>query len=244
MNRDDMDFGGLFRDIERKRQRGTAALLAERKTTHGERKAVPMARGQSDRDAAMNPPNPKQRYGDAKVPLGYVPPASIIYEAFAFQEGADKYGPFAWRNKAVEAMTYVHATLRHILAYQDGEFIDPESGKPHLGLAKASLGILIDATEQGNLIDNRPIPGQASKLLASMRKPEPPADERNSRPGRREDHQCENTPSKPPCACAPGQCWFDLGGTPKYVYCRKAEGENEPKRIVPRRSGLGPSGDC
>lgn len=102
------------------------------------------------------PPNPKQIFGDTKVPLAYVPATSIIYEAMALEEGARKYGPFNWRQNSVEAMCYAHAGLRHLFAWIDGEDIDPESGKPHLGLAKACLGIIIDSTEIGNLIDNRP----------------------------------------------------------------------------------------
>jgi len=191
-----------------------------------------------------NPPNPKQRYGDMKVPLAYVPPASIIYEAAAFQEGAEKYGPYNWRDKAVEAMTYISASLRHIAAYQDGEYIDAESGKPHLGLAKACLGILIDATEQGNLVDNRPLAGTAALLLASMRKvpaPEPLepidlkglvdpfeptgcADDCTHPSHRHQDCQDEGVwKAKTPCLCPPGSCHVELGGAVKYVYCKKAE---------------------
>lgn len=38
-------------------------------------------------------------------------------------------------------------------------------------------------------------------------------------------HQdCQNeTPSKPACFCAPGECEVDKGHTVKYVYCKKAE---------------------
>lgn len=111
------------------------------------------------------PPNPKQAYGDLKVPLHLVPAAGIIYEAMAFKEGARKYGPYNWRDKAVEAMTYIGGCFRHMQAYLDGENIDPESGYPHIAMARACLGILADATETGNLIDNRPKHGAASELL-------------------------------------------------------------------------------
>lgn len=110
-------------------------------------------------------PDPKEAYGNRKVPLGFVPAASVIYEADAFAVGAEKYGPYSWREKPVAAMTYAHAALRHIYAWIDGEDIDPESGKPHLGHAKACMGILADAIETGNLIDNRPVAGEAGRML-------------------------------------------------------------------------------
>ena len=109
--------------------------------------------------------NPKQAYGDKKIPIALVPPASLMYQAKACKEGARKYGPYNWRNKKVESMTYIHAAMRHILAYLDGENIDPECGVEHIGLALASLGILADATETGNLMDNRPIKGNAGQKM-------------------------------------------------------------------------------
>jgi hypothetical protein len=109
--------------------------------------------------------NPKQKYGDKKVPLAFVPPASIIYEALAFKEGARKYGAYNWREKKVELMTYLHAALRHLYAMLDGEELDPESGLHHIGHVKACMGILADARETGNLIDNRPPRGTAGDIL-------------------------------------------------------------------------------
>ena len=103
----------------------------------------------------MNMTNPKQQYGDRKVPLHLVPVAAIIYLARAFKEGARKYGAYNWRKTQVETNTYIGAALRHIYAYAGGENIDPESGNPHIAHALACLAILADAKEGGNLIDNR-----------------------------------------------------------------------------------------
>lgn len=116
------------------------------------------------------PPNPKQAYGDKKVNVALVPPASVIYEALGLADGAVKYGPYNWREKSVEAMTYVAACMRHLQAWVDGETDATDSGKPHLGHAKACLGILADAIETGNLIDNRPPAGTASFLLKRYEK--------------------------------------------------------------------------
>ena len=51
------------------------------------------------------------------------------------------------------------------MAWQDGEDIDPDSGNTHLAHAMASLAILIDALESGNVVDNRPPKGAGAFVL-------------------------------------------------------------------------------
>lgn len=113
----------------------------------------------------VEPPNPKQAYGDRKVPLALIPPSALVYLAEAHAEGARKYGPYNWRESAVESMTYINAIMRHCVAVLDGEWVDPESGKPHLGLLMASAAILIDCYELGKMIDTRPLKGGAAQML-------------------------------------------------------------------------------
>lgn len=112
--------------------------------------------------------NPKDLEGNKKSPISLVPPSVMIYMAEAFREGARKYGPYNWRTKKVQAMIYLDAAFRHMLAKLDGEDIDPESGKDHLAGALASLAVYIDAQETGNLIDNRPPKGVAGKLIRKL----------------------------------------------------------------------------
>ena len=110
--------------------------------------------------------NPKDLVGVTKVPaLSVVPPASLIYEALAMRDGARKYGPYNWRAKRVIASVYVDALLRHVMDWWDGEELAPDSGAPHLGHAKACAGILADAIETGNLVDDRPVAGPAARLM-------------------------------------------------------------------------------
>jgi hypothetical protein len=124
------------------------------------------------------PTNPKTLMGRQKLSmLSVVPPASIICEAEAMHYGAFEaprkdgqkgYGPYNWRDDPVEMMIYIDACLRHLLALVDGEELDRDSGKPHLGHAKACLGIIADAQENSTLIDDRPAvrKGAASSMLA------------------------------------------------------------------------------
>lgn len=129
----------------------------------------------TDDNHSSDESNPKQRYGDRKVPLHLVPPAASIYAALGLREGAQKYGAWNFRDTSVEAMTYIGAIRRHLDAFVDGEDMDPDRveglpPKPHLAGAIASLAILIDAYECGYLIDNRPKPGMASVLLKRYEK--------------------------------------------------------------------------
>ena len=72
-------------------------------------------------------------------------------------------------------MTYVEAAVRHIMAAADREDIDPETGDfkvPHLALARATVGILIDALEHGTVLDNRSknARGRVAELLRDFKK--------------------------------------------------------------------------
>ena len=99
--------------------------------------------------------NPKDEIGAKKVNLDVVPDTGVLYSAMALMEGARKYGSYNWRTNPVQANIYVAAARRHLAQWWNGEDTDV-SGAPHLGCAIASLMILVDATEVGNLVDNRP----------------------------------------------------------------------------------------
>lgn len=118
----------------------------------------------------MGKPNPKQKFGDKKVKLQYVPPILAIETAGAMAEGAEKYGPYNWREDAVEVMTYIGAIQRHASAYLDGEDIDPESknGKSHLAGLAANVAIILDAASIGKLIDNRPPKGVSGQRIRDL----------------------------------------------------------------------------
>jgi hypothetical protein len=124
---------------------------------------------QDKKDEAQMGPNPKDLVGAKKVQLNLVPASSIIYQALAMEDGARKYGPYNWRDNKVLASIYVAACMRHIAAWYDSrEENATDSKKPHLGHALACLGIIVDALETGNLIDDRPTPGAAARLIAEL----------------------------------------------------------------------------
>lgn len=110
--------------------------------------------------------NPKDKIGLTKVPLRLVPPALMIEVSRVMQLGANKYGPYNWRENKVLATVYIEAALRHLLSYLDGETLDPESGASHLAHVAACMGILLDADAIGALDDDRPTKGAAAQLIA------------------------------------------------------------------------------
>lgn len=99
--------------------------------------------------------NPKDLIGSDKLPFHLVPMTAVAYECLAFLEGALKYGRSNWRAAGVRFTIYYDACLRHLSKCMEGEWIDNESGIPHLGHARACLGIIIDAYEAGMLTDDR-----------------------------------------------------------------------------------------
>jgi hypothetical protein len=117
--------------------------------------------------------NPKDLIGDLKPQIHLVPAALQIQAALAMANGAAKYGPYNWRENRVRATVYVSAIQRHLLAWLDGEDIADDSGVSHLGHIAAGVGILLDAEATGNLIDDRPARGAASRLLAIHTKEKP-----------------------------------------------------------------------
>lgn len=102
------------------------------------------------------PANPKQHYGDKKLPLALVPFSFVAHVCVALFEGKEKYGLVNWRASKVEAMTYVSALSRHMMKWVNGERVDPVTKVHHLANAAACLAILLDAELNGSLIDNRP----------------------------------------------------------------------------------------
>jgi hypothetical protein len=109
-------------------------------------------------EPATMPANPKQFYGDNKIPLGIVPTTAVAGIALALVDGMLKYGADNYMAVPVEAKTYSDAAKRHISKWARGQDFDPESELDELFHAGACIAILIGAKYGGNLIDNRRFP--------------------------------------------------------------------------------------
>lgn len=110
-------------------------------------------------------PNPKDLFGNKKVSVTKLPQVAVLHGAHAMMNGADKYGPYNWRDRAVVAGIYVDAAMRHLMAWFEREETAQDSGVHHLGHALACCSILLDAQATGNLIDDRPDANPAFQKL-------------------------------------------------------------------------------
>ena len=118
------------------------------------------------------PTNPKDAVAVSKAPLSIIPSAALAFLAWGLQNGADKYGKTNWRASGVRGSIYLDAAIRHIVAWNEGEEVDPDDRVHNLAGAMASLAIYIDALENGFLEhDDRPTPlKQPRKVMEKVQK--------------------------------------------------------------------------
>jgi hypothetical protein len=102
------------------------------------------------------PTNPKDIVGIRKAALSTVPMGVIAEIGVGMMEGAAKYGRHNFRAVGVRSSVYFDATMRHLIAYWEGEDIDPDSGMSHIAKALTSLAVWRDAQMQGMCTDDRP----------------------------------------------------------------------------------------
>ena len=108
--------------------------------------------------------NPKTALGEAKPKLSDTPTIGIREMGRVHTMGAAKYGKFNWREHTVSSSVYYDAAMRHLMAWYEGEDLDPESGLDHRAHVMACMNILMDAEDRGKLNDNRPAPGSGGAV--------------------------------------------------------------------------------
>lgn len=72
------------------------------------------------------------KYDGGKPDWSLVPLHVVEYIAKVMTFGAQKYARDGWKSLPDFENRYLAALLRHLVAYQNGEVTDPESGLPHL----------------------------------------------------------------------------------------------------------------
>ena len=132
--------------------------------------------------------NPKDAIGSAKAPISTVSAPVIMEMGLGMLEGAAKYGRHNYRVAGVRASVYYDAAMRHLMAFWEGEDIDPESGIHHIGKALSCLSVLRDAMFQDKWYDDRPpkvkdgwvqeMNAKAKEILAKYPHPLPPYTEK------------------------------------------------------------------
>ena len=100
--------------------------------------------------------NPKDAVGIRKVPVSTIPAPVMSEVGLALLEGARKYGRHNYRVAGIRFSVYYDATIRHLMAWWEGEDIDPDSGLSHITKAIAGLTVLRDAMLNDKVTDDRP----------------------------------------------------------------------------------------
>lgn len=101
---------------------------------------------------------------EKKLPLGLIPVSMLRLIAAVLRYGATKYAPNNWRRGMSWSEVY-DALQRHLTAWLDGEWLDPETGLSHLGHAGCCLAFLIEYETHAHLYGRfddrfkRPAPG-------------------------------------------------------------------------------------
>jgi hypothetical protein len=95
-----------------------------------------------------------KKFDHGKPSTTLIPTKAILGMADVLNMGAEKYGRLNWTSGIVYSRI-VDAAQRHILAFQGGEDLDPESGKSHLFHAMVNLSFLVYFQEHNPELDDR-----------------------------------------------------------------------------------------
>lgn len=106
------------------------------------------------KSTGMKDTNPKDAAAAKRLPLDLIPPRAMFWLSLGLYEGRWKYGRRNWITGGVRKSVYIGAAMRHLMKFAMGETYDPKSGVHHLGNAMACAAIMLDADENGVLIDD------------------------------------------------------------------------------------------
>lgn len=93
-------------------------------------------------------------FDSGKPPLALLPRFSLEAAADVVGFGAQKYTAHNWR-KGLSWTSIMSSALRHLLAFNDGEDLDKESGLSHLAHALCDIMFLLQYTDTKIDLDDR-----------------------------------------------------------------------------------------
>ncbi len=83
------------------------------------------------------------KYDTSKPRWSLLPIGTMEEVIKVLEYGANKYAPDNWKKVPQMEIRYYDAAMRHIDAYWKGEYLDEESGQPHLAHAVCCLLFLM-----------------------------------------------------------------------------------------------------
>lgn len=102
------------------------------------------------------------KHDQEKPRTDLLPTAPLLEIAKVLGFGAKKYAAHNWRG-GIEQSRLVGSSLRHLLAYNDGEDNDPESGLPHLAHLGCCVLFMLEQHLKGTGLDDRYKPPSSSE---------------------------------------------------------------------------------
>lgn len=94
------------------------------------------------------------KFDDNKLPVNLLSTEALLQTAAVLKFGADKYHAHNWRDGFAWSRPLA-AAMRHIMAYNDGEDKDPESGLSHLAHAACCIMFLLEFEKTHPELDDR-----------------------------------------------------------------------------------------
>jgi hypothetical protein len=97
------------------------------------------------------------KYDGEKPRLSLIPSSLFTEVGKVLTYGAKKYAAHNWR-AGIDDDRLISAALRHIVAYNEGEDLDEESGLPHLAHAICELSFALEQMTKKDIyneFDNR-----------------------------------------------------------------------------------------
>jgi len=102
---------------------------------------VPGVRNASSANEGLDYLKEGCKFDAGKLRLDLIPPEVLYALGAVLSHGAQKYEPRNWE-KGIHFSRVYAACLRHLLAFWDGIYTDPDSGLPHLWHALCNLVFL------------------------------------------------------------------------------------------------------
>lgn len=111
---------------------------------------------QRSRKAEIDPDENASRDNEGKAELSYMLEFPYACEAVSAVAafGNEKYSRGNWM-KGFPQLQLIDSLQRHLMAYTNGEDLDPESGLPHLSHVAWNAMVLIENAERYPIKDNR-----------------------------------------------------------------------------------------
>jgi hypothetical protein len=102
----------------------------------------------------------KSDHGKRRYDLVPVRAMGLLVDVLTY--GAQKYAPDNWRQVVDARARYTAALYRHLEAWRAGEWLDPESGLPHLAHAACNVFFLMELCQSNDAPATtvRPNPGR------------------------------------------------------------------------------------